>query len=104
MHTFLDIYGYAYKEFAKGAKFISKLLEKIIDGFGKEYFDYILVFSDHRFRCEGLTREHLLDKDRVKTLMYVRKKHDRQLSIGRLFQIIAYRGWNVQDSGTVRMI
>lgn len=81
LHSFLDNNGYTPRQLKKGVRFLTSLIRKIFDQKMPDEFDYILLFSDHGFRYEGRKMKHLIDDDRVKTTMFLRKKGDTSLVI-----------------------
>jgi Arylsulfatase A and related enzymes len=83
LHSYLDNYGYTPRQFKKGIKIIAGLIKKIFRKFDADMFDYILIFSDHGFRYEGVRQQHLIDEDRVKTIMFMRKKGESNLEINK---------------------
>lgn len=74
LHYMMDTNGYNMKMMYKGTNIAVNCIESILDKFGMDCFDYILIFSDHGFRI-GM-KEHLIDNDRVRTLMFLHKKGD----------------------------
>lgn len=81
LHIYLDGYLYTQKGLNKGLEFVSEMLEKIFSAFPADTFDYVMMYSDHGFRLAGDRREHLLDKDRLKTFMYLRSKGQHELKL-----------------------
>ncbi len=80
LHRILDNTDYSWEGYIKGNSFCKEIVEKLINSYGSiDFFDYLMIFSDHGFRLSGEKREHLLDEDRVKTFMYTRKKGDNTL-------------------------
>ena len=80
-HTYLDIFQASIGGARKGEAFVRSLLEKIFGKTHLEDYDHILLFSDHGFRMKGETHRHLLEEDRVQTLMLWRKKGQSALMI-----------------------
>lgn len=78
LHLMMDKNGYNKKVFQDGTKVVTNMVEKIINHFGKDSFDYIVFFSDHGFRTEK--KRHLIDRDRIRTLMFVHHCGDKEIS------------------------
>ena len=81
LHTFLDNNGYTPKKLKKGVSLLTSLLEKIFDAIDINELDYFLFFSDHGFRYEGIKARHLIEDDRVKTTLFMKKKGENSLKI-----------------------
>lgn len=81
LHSYLDSHGYTLKQLHKGLDFLTSLIKSIFEKLDPEQFDYIILFSDHGFRFEGQGNPHLIDDDRVKTTMFLRKKGDQGFTI-----------------------
>jgi len=81
LHYYLDNYGYTQKHLINGTKLCASLLENIFDRYDKDTFDYICIFSDHGFRYEQVKNDYLLDTDRVRTTMFIRKKGEKLVSV-----------------------
>lgn len=79
LHIVLDNYGYTKKALKKGTSLVAELLNKTFATYDKDLFDYIMIFSDHGFRYEFENREFLLDTDRVRTTMFIRRKGEKEL-------------------------
>lgn len=80
-HTYLDIFQASIGGVRKGGAFVRRLLEKIFGKTHLEEYDHVLLFSDHGFRMKGETHRHLLEEDRVQTLMLWRKKGQSALTV-----------------------
>ena len=81
LHSYLDCNGYSSKQFKKGVELIVRLLRTIFLKHNPDDFDYILIYSDHGFRYEGVNNHHLIEDDRVKTMMFMRKRDDKGLVV-----------------------
>lgn len=83
MHTVLDETDYSREGFYDGCDFLAELIDRIFGIFeSPDFFDYILIFSDHGFSfLDDKRRCHMIDRDRVHTVMYLRKKGDKVLHI-----------------------
>lgn len=80
-HTYIDIFQASREGAKKGGAFIKSLLDRIFAKLNPDAFDDILLFSDHGFRVAGETHRHLLEEDRVQTLMLWRKKGQSSLTV-----------------------
>ncbi len=81
LHRILDNSNYSLEGYIEGNSFCTSMVKELLDYYGDDFFDFVMVYSDHGFRLSGEKREHLLDRDRVKTLMFTRSKGDRKLRI-----------------------
>ena len=79
LHSILDNYGYTKRSLNKGATFVANMMQSFFQKYDADFFDYIIFFSDHGFRYECEKREYLLDTDRIRTSMFIRKKGDNSL-------------------------
>lgn len=84
LHLAMEKALYTWGTFERAVLFVARMLEKIFDCYQAEKeFDYILMFSDHGFilRDEGIHYPHLIEDDRSKTFLYMRKKGDSVLTL-----------------------
>lgn len=79
LHSILDNYGYTKNVLKRGTAFVAGMLRRFFEKYQVDTFDYILFFSDHGFRYECEKRDYLLDTDRIRTSMFIRKKGDSVL-------------------------
>ncbi len=81
LHRILDNSKYSIAGYIRGNEFCANVVKHFLDHYGADYFDLVMIYSDHGFRLSGATKKHLLDNDRTKTFMYVRKKGDKMLEV-----------------------
>lgn len=68
----------AYCDMKEAMDFVTDILRQILDYYGgADYFDYIMMFSDHGFQKEH--EEHLLSKSRTHTFLFERNKGDKEI-------------------------
>lgn len=79
LHTYVDIYKATKEGYAKGDSFEAKMLDKVFRHFDADAFDHIFIFSDHGFRFAGPEHRHLLERDRIKTVLLWRQKGQKEL-------------------------
>lgn len=79
LHLMMDINGYNKKRFQEGSSIVADNIKRVFKAFPIDSFDYVVLFSDHGFRVER--KKHLIDDDRVKTLMFLHKKGDKAIRI-----------------------
>lgn len=80
-HTYIDIFESEMGGVKQGELFVQKLLNKMFSRIDADEYDHILLLSDHGFRVSGETHRHLIEKDRMQTLMLWRKKGENALQI-----------------------
>lgn len=79
LHKILAETDYSKEGFVEGCSFIGELINNIVGIFSTpDFFDYIIIFSDHGFRFSDDVdkHDHIIDHDRIHTFMYLRKKND----------------------------
>lgn len=77
LHLIMDVNGYNINQLYKGKNILAGNISKVFNKFSIDKFDYIIIFSDHGFRIKE--QSHLIEDDRVKTLMFVHKKGDENI-------------------------
>ena len=77
LHLIMDVNGYNKKRFYEGANVLASNIRKIFNCFDYKQFDYIIIYSDHGFRI--CNHKHLIEDDRIKTLMFIHKKGDCEI-------------------------
>lgn len=81
LHMILDESHYSEKGFVEGELFQTQIIEDIINHFGVDSFDYIMMYSDHGFKQSDCMEEHIIIKPRVKTFMFLRRKNQEKLVV-----------------------
>lgn len=80
-HICLDMFKASREGVKKGEELIGNILMQIMKAGNIEEYDHVFMFSDHGFRMAGEQHRHLLERDRVQTLMLWRKKDQKTLQI-----------------------
>jgi hypothetical protein len=75
--------------FKSGINRVSDHLNKILNLAGGEFFDYVFIISDHGSKLsDSISRDHLLDDDRINIFCFLHTKGDLSVSINnKLFSI-----------------
>lgn len=81
LHRILDNTNYSIEGYTKGNAFCANIVRKFLCEYTMDFFDIVMIYSDHGFRLSGVTRRHLLENDRAQTFMYMRKKGDCSLNV-----------------------
>ena len=79
LHYMMDVNGYGMNTMGKGTAIAVECINRILSKFQADTFDYIMIFSDHGFRIKR--RKHLIDNDRVRTMMFIHKKGDTSIRV-----------------------
>lgn len=84
-HDAVDEYGANLKSDKKGKEKLNKIFNIFFKIFGKDYFDYTIIFSDHgnvfKYDFDDERILKVLNKDRTNILLHYRKKNDNNLKI-----------------------
>lgn len=84
LHYVMDELDYTENGYKEGIDFTVFLLDEIFSFYNiEENFDYIMMFADHGFRLmkNGCSYYHVIDDDRVKTFMFIKKRGEKKLNI-----------------------
>ena len=79
LHLMMDVNGYNQKMFIRGTEVVTSCISDLFSILNIDRFDYVIIFSDHGFRIEK--KEHLIENDRIRTLMFIHKRGDTGIKI-----------------------
>ena len=74
LHSHIEIYNATKEGYKKGDYFEAQILARVFQQLEADEFDHIFIFSDHGFRFAGENHRHLLERDRIKTVLLWRQK------------------------------
>lgn len=85
VHYMMNVLGYTMDNYNTGLQFQLSLVNEIFAFYeAKENFDYIIIFSDHGYwLADGKKHEHLIENERVRTIVMIHQKGDTELVIDR---------------------
>lgn len=61
--------------------YVGDLLKKLFLKLDKDAFDYIIIFSDHGYRDKSINSAQIIDEERSKTFLHIRKRWQNSLEI-----------------------
>ncbi len=87
IHYAMDEVGFTEYGYREGINIQVRILKEIWKFYNvDETFDYVLMFSDHGFHIKEKEYKHILDKDRVKTFMYLKRKNENALTMNHILR------------------